>query len=645
MENVILKILKQFRTLLKYYRKLRLPAKAACLILACVLLMMCFDAVLPKDTRTIETYDVDNILYEDTRYLAIGFDDFRPSDFSLVIPLFAEYGARAEYNIITNVSVSPETRKEQFEAVFSNGNELGDHTWNHREFIYTDPLFNGQDPDSPEGDQVPYPSNEELRGNRGDGKNVFGYDIHSKVNDAMDIWKLELDASWAELTDEECQYIRDSFSVYKNANGMCELLDWMSNWFLGTTGSSYGSYDEAQGCYTGGIFTGARTSSNHEIWERILEITALYYKNYLEMEEPFRVWSKPGDLHSPCTYENDGKRYYDPDFLLPYNYQAKMKSSLRTDENGAPLSRSWNDVLREYGYTSTHDSLYPGRNDGFTKPAMAYQFFYNASLSRNDGVVFPTNSAVPYAALYEAYPESFFVPDNDYGIQMIKDKGVFFDLIESLRHNTAHGLIQGEVIDSDDTFSERVILEELLKFCNGTGIKLIPKSEAYDLCFHTMRTEGNLIYNPKLRCTIEEYYGRDPDIPSNPDGYVGVCHTEEMDTGKRMLVTEELTEYVHFGIPTGTIVYQAEGKGNGVIRIYAIRNNSPFDLNTEQLELLKEVPVNSNSFKIVSAEFAIPDVPADGTDLQYDGLGEKIMGIKIVYPQGIRVYDIGLFMK
>ena len=34
------------------------------------------------------------------RYIALGFDDFRTSDFSLVIPLLNKYGAKAEFNRI-----------------------------------------------------------------------------------------------------------------------------------------------------------------------------------------------------------------------------------------------------------------------------------------------------------------------------------------------------------------------------------------------------------------------------------------------------------------------------------------------------------------------------------------------------------------
>ena len=40
------------------------------------------------------------VVTPESRYLAIGYDDFRKSDFSLVESLMRKYGARATYNRI-----------------------------------------------------------------------------------------------------------------------------------------------------------------------------------------------------------------------------------------------------------------------------------------------------------------------------------------------------------------------------------------------------------------------------------------------------------------------------------------------------------------------------------------------------------------
>lgn len=39
-----------------------------------------------------------------SRLLAIGFDDFRKSDFTLIQPLFETYGAHATFNLIGTAS-------------------------------------------------------------------------------------------------------------------------------------------------------------------------------------------------------------------------------------------------------------------------------------------------------------------------------------------------------------------------------------------------------------------------------------------------------------------------------------------------------------------------------------------------------------
>lgn len=44
---------------------------------------------------------------ERERLVAIGFDDFRASDFALVAPLFEKYGARATFNRATSRLHSP----------------------------------------------------------------------------------------------------------------------------------------------------------------------------------------------------------------------------------------------------------------------------------------------------------------------------------------------------------------------------------------------------------------------------------------------------------------------------------------------------------------------------------------------------------
>ena len=121
----------------------------------------------------------------DKRYLAIGFDDFRDSDFMMVIPMFEEYGAHATFNKISNRVFLSDNDLKKIDVVINNGNELGDHTWYHCNYIYNDPLFNGQNPACPEGGQKPFPTNEQMRNDYGGGGEMrlaFLYWIHVICN-------------------------------------------------------------------------------------------------------------------------------------------------------------------------------------------------------------------------------------------------------------------------------------------------------------------------------------------------------------------------------------------------------------------------------------------------------------------------------
>lgn len=106
-------------------------------------------------------------LTPEKRFVSLGFDDFRTSDFSLIIPILNKYDAKAEFNRIHFSADVTEQDRERIQILIDGGHELGDHTWRHFSFIFDEPLFNGQDPDCLDGNQVPFPSNSQLRDNTG----------------------------------------------------------------------------------------------------------------------------------------------------------------------------------------------------------------------------------------------------------------------------------------------------------------------------------------------------------------------------------------------------------------------------------------------------------------------------------------------
>ncbi len=297
------------------------------------------------------------------------------------------------------------------------------------------------------------------------------------------------------------------------------------------------------------------------------------------------------------------------------------------------------------GYCITHDTVYPSRFDGAKKVCMSKQLIFNAFYSRKDALLYSTNRTVSYEDISKEYDKSYFTSSKkSRALQMYESKGSFYKIIEALRHDTSNGLIHGEVIDSVNTYSERIFLEELLKYCKQTGVEVISKAKAYDVCFNHPVQDGNLIYNPTFRNTAKEFLKDAENVPPNPDGYSGDCSVVSLD-GKRCLCISGRTTYLHYGIPLGKIEYSAFAKGNGKISIYAIKNNTPVEHNDEDLLCFGSLNINSNVGNTYMIDFDVPD----NLETEYEqicaGLGEKIMGIKIVYSGKLEIEKIDLKKK
>lgn len=600
-----------------------------------------------NDVKSVDytyTGDVTN----ENRYLSIGFDDFRESDFSMVIPLFNEYDAKATFNSIAYPYNMNEDFIDDVELVTNSGDEIGNHTWLHRCYIYNDALFNGQDPDSLDGEQLPFPSNEQMRNDRGDGCNEFGFDLNEPVIERListdsytkgDFDGYDSSITWKNLTDEQCQNIRNEYSLFSNKDGLLDFLDSLSNNYLGTKGSSRGSYDNDSGIYTGGLFTGCHTSANHEVWEKLLILADYYYDDICKTDITFFTWSFPGSSCSPFHYVINDKVYYDKDGTILYNYLARFEKV--TDEK--TISRSFTDCLRNNGYKITHDTIYPSRNDGMEKCMMSIQLIMNASYSRKDALAYSTNRSISYDAIATEFPEDFFdnESDKDYCTQMYEAGGSYYTFIESIRNNTSNGIVQGEVIDSVDTYSERKFLRGMLDYCKVTGVEVVSKATAYDICFNNKITDGNLIYNPRLRNTAEEFMPNASNLPTNPDGYIGDCRVVNKLNNPTLIVEGE-TKYLHCGIPIGGLLYSAKAKGKGNISIYEVDNKDSIELDTEKLKLIKTISINNVNFEEIKIPFEIKNHNETEFEQLCEGYGDKIMGILIVYSSGLEVKDINL---
>ena len=156
------------------------------------LLLILLVSACSKETYIEANLESNNILLKeyidsikdrpDSRYITLGFDDFRSSDFSLIIPLLNKYGFKAEFNRIHWSSEVSSYDKSLVDMVINGGHELGDHTWLHYKFPFDEPLFNGQNPKCIEGNQIPFPTNSQMR------DDVGGVEIVSVIR-SMNLYK------------------------------------------------------------------------------------------------------------------------------------------------------------------------------------------------------------------------------------------------------------------------------------------------------------------------------------------------------------------------------------------------------------------------------------------------------------------------
>ena len=420
------------------------------------------------------------------------------------------------------------------------------------------------------------------------------------------------------------------------------LLDKLSHRYLGTKGQSRGSWSDRVGGYTGGIFTGCKTSANHEIWERYLLITKLYLRDKFGVE--VRTWSWPGSKHSFCTFQYEGMQYYDEEHKQLFNNLGRFESSLYKDKNGINRRRSFTDVLRQLGYLSAHDATFPGKRDGQEAPLMSMQFIMNAWQSRPDALIYPTNrGTIGYRSMKNVYKKEDFNDDVSLEVQMYDRGGIFHTAIETWRKKTANGIVWGEAIDSDDTWSERTVLEGLLKYGKFAGVEFITKTEAFDVCFNHRIVDGNLIYNPKLRNTAKEFMPEAKTVPSNPDGYEGNCVVEYED-GVPVLVSNDCTSYEHYGVPYGQLLFKADISGEGRLVFRTIKNNTKVK-ELGSAEVLGTLTVKTLHYESLEGQLTISDEELTQYEQLCGGWGKKVIALRIEYVGRLRIKNISLYKQ
>lgn len=590
-------------------------------------------------TGLLNSYSED--ITEKSRFVAFGFDDGRNSDFKWVAPLFTKYNAHATFNIINMQNSAKPEYIEKVNRIIADGHDIGDHTILHRTYVYELPFCNGQPEENYIGNKG-IPSNDDMRKDIGNGKNIFNIPVNKRIKDSpiqqpvsIGISDIE-NKTWMTLTDEDCQKIRNYFSVWND--GSLNYLDELSAIFCGTTGSSKAPDSWNGKEFIKGIFTDCKTTSNHEIWDRMIEIQTQWYTKHYNLKSAPTNWSLPGGQRcSALLYFKNKKRYFDKECSIPANSYGKCMST-RTGK-----SRSWADLLRENNYKTSSDSLFESLSDDFAARNILVVMPFNANLCKNDSICRDNSFDRIWLAPSKPYdPKREPLANSTDWLKTIYETDANFKKeIDKLVRQCSSGRIAFGLCDSSAEFGNKLVYELCLQFCQKANIKPVSMKEAYEIAYKTPLTKGNLFRNPNMDRDVYTIIGAtNATVP--PDGWTAGCVRDATPSAngiKKMLCLDssEKTVFFLFGIPLGNLNFSflaIKGIGNSKLTIKKLRNIDPY-LNADGCPILKEITIdNESAWKKYSVELFLENAPSLPVPSEKsptcDGLDNKICGLAFV---------------
>lgn len=576
------------------------------------------------------------------RCVAFGFDDGRPSDFAWVAPLFTRHGARATFNIINAPEHALPSYVAQVNRLLADGHEIGDHTVLHHTYMYELPCCDGRTT----------PSNDDLRRDRGDGCNAFHSPLDERIRDSSSqsypFIGLEHpeEVTWGSLTDGDCDLIRQYYGIWGCAEAHGSLLvylDELSARYCGTEGESKdpGSWNGVE--FTRGIFAGCRTTSNHEIWERLLDIQQRWYTDNFHMAAPPTNWSQPGGERCPCLlYYRDGHRYADRECTIPGHHYGKLVST-RTGHR-----RSWADLLRGRGYATVSDSIYESQNDGSLRRNILVGFHWNAHHSKDDLVCRePALDRLWFVpSRLENPAQAPLAGSSDWLKTIYETDADFKEGIDGLVRQCAEGRIPMGLCESIDTFGARLVYDLYLQFCRKAGIASITLREAFDLAFRHPVTTGNLFGNPRMARTVEAVIGA-VNAPPAPDGWSDGAVEETAYRGRalRALALDGIAraDYLLYGVPPVKLTFSflaSSGTGASTVTVRVLRNIDPCHC-ADAGPVLATLAIADRGWHTYNMPLVLKDAPRlprpTALSPTCDGLDEKICGLAFILTgEGLR---------
>ena len=611
-----------------------------------------------------------------SKLVTFAFADFYTEDLMFAIPILAKYGFSTSCYTPTKfaadnpLNLVPEyttdTNPRDYRRVLTSASFLSAHFFQHYTWGVQLPLMDG----------VNYPSNDDFRVARSDGTNAFGklpsltlLDVFGAVMCGYDYLDI---ASWqdtvlADMTDEQCQTIRSKLSYfygydYRFKQRMLQILDTLSNLYCGTTGYSVKNGDYATNTpntasetypsigdpILGGIFQGATTLCNHEIWERFEKIFKEWTRT-LGRDYDIKLMVVAGGwtnslFYLPVNPPSTHIRYHDRECTRKANCFAAYTSSI------TGTTRCYADIMKSNGFVSGPGG-YVGYAwtdcDGNQRKEKAVMYKLGSDLSTLDYLGDGYNRAVRildydladdstgfanFLASTDLMKEKFELTIQDTSAVAITSGNNFAQVINELDKRIAWGL--APEINEDlgvgvtNTAARRahfaIVFELYCQYCKENGIDIVSVEEAIPLIYQSTPKFENIFPNSTLATTAKDSIGS--SMCNNfPDGWD--AGTVELEGEDRVFTTDAKAFTRTYRLTDGSALLTAQLKGTGKLDVYRIRNWHPYWIsaytNTSvcEYELIQSVSVDSETYVDGVIPFDIPIEPdkeytTEGIDYQ-----------------------------
>jgi hypothetical protein len=640
--------------------------------------------------NTILKMQINPVLNPSNKYIAIGWADFFvPEDPQIMLALCTKYDFQHSfYRQIQPKSDNPlETisyNRTELKMIETQGSFDGNHTFAHISHFYsTNPHSNGRTS----------PSANDMRLDRGDGTNEFGYDITDTVDDSIGAslrvsWcrlSNEIGATaWEDLSDGDCYKITEmlgAFGMLISGNGqkVLESLDVLSARYCGTVGCSVLNEDytsprvpntvggvepDDDHRIQGGIFQGAATTENHEIWERLLIIDVAYKKEFegKMKDDTFRVTS--GGVSDQFSFVPEGGSVGYVDKLysqLLYGGNIYHSSIYNTD-------RSFWDCLRNAGYIATLAAQGDGYGDYVTGTSrLECQSIYQRNLLLKK----PDNIGDGFTNTIRHWLSTLTETDIDNALASEDVEKYIYDLcatdarfssITAYTPGNQYAYINealkfiawGKIPDSaDDSGSAGVVAkrpsmalahEALMRFCKRAGITIISHEQAIELAMMDYSPD-NYFPNPDMETTALTVLGS-ANAPVYPDGWNGgEVLTEDTGEGNTPILhidTEGTYFTRQYAIKPGTFDLTFKGRGVATLKVRKILNKDTYNRDSgAAFTEINSITINSSDsysdfteqIVIEDADMEVYDTPTTPAEEAYQnymrGYGDKVCGIQI----------------